>query len=327
MPSHRSLDITPRESAHPSASGPSSSRLGVSQSSLAIRPRARTPLNPSLTSANVSFIVDEDLVSVVSLEASSSRRLSVVDLPTEIVCKILSYFSHKEISRMRTVSRRFNEFCSTFLNNSFQKLQNKALTRLQAIKAQMPRRQSELAKHPLYNEFKIIENLEIKLNCSLSSFKTHIDKKHTCFFTGEILDEGERLLRIASSTSDSWFHVVREIGDLTKMAGDYFAEKIEPSLPSPYSSSLFSAALTSPSHGNIGERATINYETNDSESRLRTELDEVKQELETCKEKMSEYATRLEDYDRRFKKLEMLGILLTDLNKDNDDDSIGNELI
>ena len=120
---------------------------------------------------------------------------------------------------------------------------------------------------------------------------------------------------------------MREIGDLTKMAGDYFAEKIEPSLPSPYSSSLFSAALTSPSHGNIGERATINYETNDSESRLRTELDEVKQELETCKEKMSEYATRLEDYDRRFKKLEMLGILLTDLNKDNDDDSIGNELI
>ena len=45
----------------------------------------------------------------------------------------------------------------------------------------------------------------------------------------------------------------------------------------------------------------------------------MKQELETCKEKMSEYATRLEDYDRRFKKLEMLGIFFTDLNKDNID--------
>ena len=52
--------------------------------------------------------------------------------------------------------------------------------------------------------------------------------------------------------------------------------------------------------------------------------------METCKEKMesqsklmSEYATRLEEYDRRFKKLEMLGLVFTDLNKDNVDVSVG----
>merc|ERR1712045_494730 len=75
------------------------------------------------------------------------RVTLLTELPAEILFKILSYMSFKEISHLRTVSRRFNEICASMLNSTFQRLQSQMLSRFQEIKTQMPRRESARRYH------------------------------------------------------------------------------------------------------------------------------------------------------------------------------------
>ena len=65
---------------------------------------------------------------------ASSRQIALVELPAEIIVKILHYMSFKEISAVRLVSRRLNELCAARLNSTFQRLQSQMLVRFQAIK-------------------------------------------------------------------------------------------------------------------------------------------------------------------------------------------------
>lgn len=100
------------------------------------------------------------------VKSGGDRSIPVVELPAEILVKILTYLSFKEISQVRLVSstcsplsgrpqdhvnsffppfqvsRRFNEICASMLNSTFQRLQSHMLSRFQSIKGQMPRRES-----------------------------------------------------------------------------------------------------------------------------------------------------------------------------------------
>lgn len=60
------------------------------------------------------------------------------------------------------------------------------LSRFQAIKAQMPRRESARRNHPLACESDIIETLHMRLTLLQMSFGKHIERKHCCFFPGEV---------------------------------------------------------------------------------------------------------------------------------------------
>jgi F-box protein 28 len=157
----------------------------------------------------------------------------IVELPAEILVKIMNYMSFNQISLVRLVSRRFNEICASMLNSTFQRLQSHMLSRFQAIKAQMPRRESARRNHPLAKECDIVETLHMRLTLLQMTFGKHIERKHVCFFAGEILDEVQRILYyIKESTSlGRAYKVTDELFDLSTMAMEYFKDHIEPTLP------------------------------------------------------------------------------------------------
>lgn len=84
------------------------------------------------------------------------------------------------------VCHQMDRVCGMILNSTFQKLQSQMLNRCQTIKAQMPRRESARRYHPLACESDIIETLHMRLTLLQMSFGKHIERKHCCFFPGEV---------------------------------------------------------------------------------------------------------------------------------------------
>ena len=50
----------------------------------------------------------------------------------------------------------------------------------------MPRRESARRNHPLARECDIIETLHMRLTLLQMTFGKHIERKHICFFPGEV---------------------------------------------------------------------------------------------------------------------------------------------
>ncbi|XP_041971253.1 F-box only protein 28 isoform X2 [Aricia agestis] len=157
----------------------------------------------------------------------------LLDLPLEVTEKIFRYLGYKSVSQLRLVNRQFNTVCSSILNSTFQRLQNQMLHRFQSIKAKMPRRESARRSHPLACESDIIETLHMRLSLLQMTFGKHIERKHCCFFPGEILDEVYSILSYLKTTTKLArpYKVTDELFDLTTMAMEYFKEHIEPNLP------------------------------------------------------------------------------------------------
>ncbi|XP_047984461.1 F-box only protein 28 [Leguminivora glycinivorella] len=165
--------------------------------------------------------------------APKSYSTSMLDLPIEIQEKIFRMVGFKYVSQLRMVNRHFNTVCSNILNSTFQRLQNQMLHRFQSIKAKMPRRESARRSHPLACESDIIETLHMRLSLLQMTFGKHIERKHCCFFPGEILDEVYSILSYLKTTTKLArpYKVTDELFDLTTMAMEYFKEHIEPNLP------------------------------------------------------------------------------------------------
>lgn len=79
-----------------------------------------------------------------------------------------------------------NATCSAILNSTFSRLQTQMLVRFQAIKSKMPRRESARRNHPLACESDIIETLHMRLTLLQMTFGKHIERRHCCFFPGEV---------------------------------------------------------------------------------------------------------------------------------------------
>ncbi|XP_071561944.1 uncharacterized protein Dmpd [Temnothorax nylanderi] len=308
--------------------------------------------------------------------AIESRNLNLLDLPVEILEKIFGYLGFNMVAHMRLVCHQLDRICGSILNSTFQKLQAQMLSRFQAIKAQMPRRESARRNHPLACESDIIETLHMRLTLLQMSFGKHIERKHCCFFPGEILDEVYRILHYIKVTPKLQrpYKVTDELFDLSTMAMEYFKEHIEPTLPEiPYfgadfldlagtfssSSSvskpfmcLDSAPLTvgNGKTGNAGEEEGSSSHCSDdpallesnvsppqSNMVLRKRIRKIKQgmrrynsqltlmrrDLKSCKAKIAdqqkqivEYATRLDDNDKKNEETSRkFSTLLQELNK------------
>ena len=50
----------------------------------------------------------------------------------------------------------------------------------------MPRRESARRNHPLARECDIVETLHMRLTLLQMTFGKHIERKHICFFPGEV---------------------------------------------------------------------------------------------------------------------------------------------
>lgn len=131
------------------------------------------------------------------------------------------------------VCRTFDAVSAHILNSTFLRLQNQTLQRFQEIKSKMPRRESARRTHHLACESDIIETLHMRLTLMQMSFGKHIERKHCCFFPGEILDEVYHILNYIRVTPKLHrpYKVTDELFDLSTMAMEYFKEKIEPDLP------------------------------------------------------------------------------------------------
>ncbi|PNF30254.1 hypothetical protein B7P43_G01225 [Cryptotermes secundus] len=168
-----------------------------------------------------------------SAEAPPTQSINLMDLPPEILLKILGYLPYKTVAHLRLVCRKMDGICCTILNSTFQGLQAQMLQRFQSIKAKMPRRESARRNHPLACESDIIETLHMRLTLLQMTFGKHIERKHCCFFAGEILDEVYRILHYIKVTQklSRPYKVTDELFDLSTMAMEYFKEHIEPMLP------------------------------------------------------------------------------------------------
>lgn len=170
-----------------------------------------------------------------SRKSSTSEKPAkqLLELPVEVLEKILGFFTFESLSQFRRVSTKFDAVCGQMLNTSFQKLQTQMLQRFQVIKSKMPRRESARRNHHLACESDIIETIHMRLTLLQMSFGKHIERKHCCFFPGEILDEVYNVLRHIRTTQKLQrpYKVTDELFDLSTMAMEYFKEKIEPSLP------------------------------------------------------------------------------------------------
>ncbi|KAK9303705.1 hypothetical protein QLX08_004703 [Tetragonisca angustula] len=166
-------------------------------------------------------------------EPPPDSNLNLLDLPVEILEKIFSYLDYNTVAHLRPICHQMDRVCGSILNSTFQKLQAQMLSRFQAIKAQMPRRESARRNHPLACESDIIETLHMRLTLLQMSFGKHIERKHCCFFPGEILDEVYRILHYIKVTPKLArpYKVTDELFDLSTMAMEYFKEHIEPTLP------------------------------------------------------------------------------------------------
>ncbi|XP_075230525.1 F-box protein dampened [Lycorma delicatula] len=188
-------------------------------------------VNSTIISNFGNNIIDGQGANNVQHSYISNARL--LDLPHEILEKIFSYIGYKNVSHMRLVCRQLDRVCGSILNSTFQRLQTQMLHRFQSIKAKMPRRESARRNHPLACESDIIETLHMRLTLLQMSFGKHIERKHCCFFAGEILDEVYRILHYIKVTPKLArpYKVTDELFDLSTMAMEYFKEHIEPTLP------------------------------------------------------------------------------------------------
>ncbi|KAM7343950.1 F-box protein dampened [Cochliomyia hominivorax] len=162
-----------------------------------------------------------------------SSSINLLDLPEEILYNILSYIGYKKIGQLRVISHKMNEVCMHLLNSTFSKLITKTYNRFQAIKANMPRRESARRNHPLACECDIIETCYMRLSLLQMTFGKHIERGHCCFFPGAILDEVYTILNYIKNTPclERPYRVTDELFDLSTMAMEYFRDRIEPTLP------------------------------------------------------------------------------------------------
>lgn len=191
---------------------------------------------PAAEVADVNSSKKQQSVAMTSLDSGTSaleNRINLLDLPVEVLEKIFSYLDYNTVAHLRPVCHQMDRVCGSILNSTFQKLQAQMLNRFQAIKAQMPRRESARRNHPLACESDIIETLHMRLTLLQMSFGKHIERKHCCFFPGEILDEVYRILHYIKITPKLArpYKVTDELFDLSTMAMEYFKERIEPTLP------------------------------------------------------------------------------------------------
>lgn len=140
------------------------------------------------------------------------------------------------------MNRLFNNICSVKLSNGFvalEKYQNKCM---KALKAKMPRRESERKHHPLARHCDVLMAVETRLSMLSMTYTKHIEHGYTCFIPGKVVDEGFRVLRSIKNCLS--FHSPRleyqsvprsyeflmEFRDISSMAMEHFDDQILPTI-------------------------------------------------------------------------------------------------
>lgn len=345
-PSHSNLSWSRSRAA-----GSSSTYDGLSTLSLSTLSQASHSSSVHSLGSTQSLCSSSSSSGVSSASSVIVEPLNLLDLPPEVLEKIFTYLGYHSVSQLRLVCKQMDAVCCNILNSTFHRLQNMMLSRFQAIRAKMPRRESARRHHPLALESDIVETLHMRLTLLQMTFGKHIERKHCCFFAGEILDEVLRILHYLKNTPklSRPYKVTDELFDLSTMAMEYFKEHIEPTLPEiscfgtdfldfsgPFSrkddNALVPYAMVpSPEMDNLLEpvpqsnmvlRKRIR-KIKQGMRRYNSQLGVLKREIRTCKSKIGEqqkllleYATRLDENDKKNEETSRkFSTLLQELNK------------
>lgn len=110
---------------------------------------------------------------------------------------------------------------------------------MKAIKAQLPRRESERRNHPLSKHSDILTCIETRISMLSMTYTKYMDLDLCCFIPGRIVDEVLNILRIVEQTASSKtplraHEVLQELRDISSMATDHFDDEIAPILKQRY---------------------------------------------------------------------------------------------
>ncbi|KFM83175.1 F-box only protein 28, partial [Stegodyphus mimosarum] len=107
--------------------------------------------------------------------------ICLLNVPDDVLEKILSYVTYDEVSRCRLVCRRFNSVSQRVLNRGFHKAERYHAQCLRKVKTQLPRRESERRKHPLARHSDILTAVETRLSLLRMTFMKFVDLNLCCF--------------------------------------------------------------------------------------------------------------------------------------------------
>ena len=110
------------------------------------------------------------------------------------------------------VCQQFNRIGWFLLNRGFHAAEKYQNSSLKAVKARLPRRESERKKHPLAKKCDILSAIESRLNMLSMAFGRFIEEKLCCFIPGKVLiiqvlmcllwfPLGEKFIHFSSSRS------------------------------------------------------------------------------------------------------------------------------
>uniref|UniRef100_A0A1B6DZM8 F-box domain-containing protein n=1 Tax=Clastoptera arizonana TaxID=38151 RepID=A0A1B6DZM8_9HEMI len=217
--------------------------------------------------------------------------MNLQDLPDVVFEKILSFLSFDEISKCRMVSRRFDCSCKILLNRGFlsaEKLRKKSFT---AIRASLPRRESERRHHPMSRQCDILSALETRMALLSLTFSKYILGNQFCFIPGKVLDEIFEVLHLVNNSRPftilpSSHEILQELRDISSMAMEYFEEEIVPK-----NNHLVSDRSKTSSKNLISESSSIrmcghNKKTKLSCGKSNANVDWIKNSMETLRNKV-----------------------------------------
>lgn len=110
---------------------------------------------------------------------------------------------------------------------------------MKAIKAQLPRRESERRNHPLSKHSDILTCIETRISMLSMTYTKYMDLDLCCFIPGRVIDEVLNILRVIERTSMvktplRAHEVLQELRDISSMATDHFDDEIAPALKQRY---------------------------------------------------------------------------------------------
>lgn len=80
----------------------------------------------------------------------------------------------------------FNATCSRILNRGYSLAERYHNRSLKAIKAKLPRRESERKNHPLSRQCDILTAVENRLSMLSMTYNKYIDAEQCCFIPGKV---------------------------------------------------------------------------------------------------------------------------------------------
>ncbi len=114
------------------------------------------------------------------LKQNQKANIPILKLPKPVLRRILEFLSFEQISRIRIVSKVFDQICRTILNEGF--LSTKLV--ISGLYNKLPVGDSDIWNEKQY----LIYLLKVSLDTLNSTFDVNIKRNVSCFVLGKVLD-------------------------------------------------------------------------------------------------------------------------------------------